>query len=188
MGYQLRSARFLAQDALRALLSEGCAAVDCTAGNGHDTCFLAELCGSTGHVYAFDIQEEALASAAALLKREGLADRVTLIHDGHQNILRHLSGPVDAVMFNLGWLPGGDKSVTTLWETTRTAVSDTLTLLKKGGVLTVCVYPGHREGNVERENLGELLSGLRPQEYNVLHSVFANAGPGAPECWIVQKQ
>ena len=97
MGYQLKSARFLAQDALRALLSEGCTAVDCTAGNGHDTCFLAGLCGSTGHVYAFDIQEDALASAAALLQREGLSDRVTLIHDGHQNILRHLSMPVDAV-------------------------------------------------------------------------------------------
>ena len=188
MGYQLRSARFLAQDALRALLREGCTAVDCTAGNGHDTRFLAELCGSTGHVYAFDIQEDALLSAAALLQSEGLSARVTLIRDGHQNILRHLSAPVDAVMFNLGWLPGGDKNVTTLWETTRAAVSDALTLLKQNGIMTVCVYPGHREGNVERENLGILLSSLRPQEYNVLHSVFANAGPGAPECWIVQKQ
>ena len=124
----------------------------------------------------------------AVEEHRELSDRVTLIHDGHQNVLRYLSDPVDAVMFNLGWLPGGDKSVTTLWETTRTAVSDAMTLLKKGGVMTVCVYPGHREGNVERENLGDLLSSLRPQEYNVLHSVFANAGPGAPECWIVQKQ
>ncbi len=188
MAFELRSARYLAQDALRALLHEGCTAVDCTAGNGHDTCFLAGLCGKTGHVYAFDIQEDALASAARLLEKEGMADRVTLIRDGHQNILDHILSPVDAVMFNLGWLPGGDKSVTTLWDTTRPAVLNGLTLLKKGGVMTVCVYPGHPEGNVERESLTDTLSGLRPQEYNVLRSVFANAGPGAPECWIIQKQ
>ncbi len=188
MAFELRSARFLAQDVLRAHLHEGCTAVDCTAGNGHDTCFLAQLCGEGGHVYAFDIQGSALLSAADLLQQNGLRYRVTLIRDGHEHILAHLSAPVDAVMFNLGWLPGGDKHITTLWDTTRTAVTDALTLLKRGGIMTVCVYPGHAEGNVERENLSTLLSALRPQEYNVLHGVFANAGPGAPECWVIQRQ
>ncbi len=188
MAFELRSARYLAQDALRAHLRGGCTAADCTAGNGHDTCFLARLCGEEGHVYAFDIQEEALASTDALLGREGLSDRVTLIHDGHEHIAEHVPAPLDAVMFNLGWLPGGDKSVTTRWETTRTAVLAGLSLLKKGGVETICVYPGHDEGNIERENLSALLSALSPREYNALRCVFPNAGPGAPECWIIQKQ
>ena len=188
MAYELKSARFLVQDALRRHLFEGSTAVDCTAGNGHDTCFLASLCGESGHVYAFDIQASALASAAALLEKEGLSRRVTLIRDGHEHLLSHVSGPVDAVMFNLGWLPGGDKSVTTLWDTTREAVSAGLSILRKGGLMTVCVYPGHGEGAVERDRLRETLSALRPQEYNALHCVFANAGPGAPECWIIQKQ
>ena len=34
--------------------------------------------------------------------------------------------PVRAIVFNLGWLPGGDHSVTTRWETTRTAVASAL--------------------------------------------------------------
>ncbi len=188
MGYILRSARYLAQDVLRKHLEEGCAAADCTAGNGHDTCFLAGLCGESGHVYAFDIQASAISSSAALLEKEGLSGRVTLIHDGHENILLHGLPPLDAVMFNLGWLPGGDKSITTAWETTRRGILDSLLLLKPGGLETICVYPGHPEGANERDRLRELLSAFSPREYNVLHSVFANAGPGAPECWIIQKQ
>ncbi len=188
MGYVLRSARYLAQDALRQHLSEGCAAADCTAGNGHDTCFLASLCGESGHVYAFDIQGSALAYTAALLEKEGLAGRVTLIRDGHEHIPDHGLPPLDAVMFNLGWLPGGDKSVTTRWETTKSGVLGALALLKRGGLLTVCVYPGHEEGALERDRLFALFSSLQPREYNALRCAFANAGPGAPECWIIQKQ
>ena len=188
MEFQLRSALFLAQDALRRHLKEGCITADCTAGNGHDTCFLAALCGDTGRVYAFDIQESAVASTAALLEKEGLAGRVVLIRDGHENILRHGLPPLDAVMFNLGWLPGGDKNVTTRRDTTLTGIMNALALLKSGGIATVCVYPGHEEGAAERDLLAERFALLRPQEYNALRCVFANAGPGAPECWIVQKQ
>ena len=96
--------------------------------------------------------------------------------------------PLDAVMFNLGWLPGGDKSITTHWETTRQAVDAALHLLRPEGLLTLCAYPGHPAGDEERACLTAYFASLRPQAFNVLHQKFLNAGPGAPECFLVQKQ
>ncbi len=188
MSYQLRSARFLAQECLRAHLKEGDRCVDATMGNGHDTLFLAGLVGDSGRVYAFDIQPQALEHTLEGLRKENMEQRVSLFLSGHQQMDRFVKEKVDAVMFNLGWLPGGDKGITTLWETTREAVWKGLSLLKPMGVMTICVYPGHAEGNRERESLPALLSALPTREFNVLHSVFANAAPDTPECWILQKQ
>ena len=53
--------------------------------------------------------------------------------------------------------------------------------------MTICVYPGHEEGRLEREMLSTLLAGLSNREYNVLRQTFLNAGEGAPECFVVQK-
>ena len=89
---------------------------------------------------------------------------------------------------DLGWLPGGDKHVTTHWETTRTAILAALNLLCEGGVCVICAYPGHAAGDEERERLTMCLAALRPQDFNVLHQRFINAGPGSPECFILQKQ
>ena len=186
-GFELRSARFLAADAVRGVLRPGDTAVDATAGNGHDTCFLAELVGPAGHVYAFDIQEQALKNTAERLTAAGTRDRVTLIHAGHERMRAEVGGPVNAVMFNLGWFPGGDKGITTRWETTSEALGQALDLLTPMGVCTVCAYPGHEAGDEERRRLKDLLAELPPQRYNVLHSAFLNAGPGAPECFVIQK-
>ena len=107
---------------------------------------------------------------------------------GHVYAFRHVSEPVQAVVFNLGWLPGGRHEVTTRWETTREAVLKALDLLRPMGVLVLCAYPGHAEGARELQELIGLFSGLSNREYNVLHQRFLNAGPGAPECFVIQKQ
>ena len=62
-----------------------------------------------------------------------------------------------------------------------------LSLLLPGGVLVICAYPGHAEGNRERQELSSFLSALSNRTWNVLHQRFLNAGPGAPECFVVQK-
>ena len=186
--YELKSARFIAADSLRRFLRCGDTAIDATMGNGHDTQLLCELVGDEGHVYAFDIQEQAVENTRNRLKEAGLLDRATLFCQGHEHMREYISGPVQAVVFNLGWLPGGDKRVTTHWETTQSAVSQALFLLDREGICVICVYPGHEAGDYERAKLTEYLSALRPQESNVLHHRFLNAGPGAPECFIIQKQ
>ncbi len=188
MAYELRSARYLAADCLRQVIQPGDTVIDATMGNGHDTAMLAELVGASGHVIAFDVQADAVAHTRAALEEAGLLDRCELHCMGHEHIGEVVQSPVRTATFNLGWLPGGNKTITTLWPTTRQAVEACLKLLVPGGVLTICSYPGHAAGNVERQALMTLLSSLRPQEFNVLHQHFLNAGAGAPECFVIQKQ
>ena len=187
MAYILRSARYIAAEALRQVVQPGDTVVDATLGNGHDTRMLAELVGEAGRVVGFDIQAEAVARTEASLREAGLLDRCELHAVGHQHLTEYVAGRIRAAVFNLGWLPGGDKSVTTRWETTQAAISSALALLEPGGICTVCAYPGHEAGDEERRQLMDWLAALRPQAFNVLHHRFLNAGPGAPECFIIQK-
>lgn len=188
MAYELRSARYLAAEVQAQIIEPGDHVVDATLGNGHDTCVLAGLVGESGHITGFDIQPDAVERTRERLQEAGLLDRCALHAVGHQHMADYVQTPVKCVVFNLGWLPGGDKSITTHWETTREAVSAALSLLVKGGVCTICAYPGHAAGDEERLALIDWLSALRPQEYNVLHQRFLNAGAGAPECFVIQKQ
>lgn len=186
--YILRSARWIASDVLTQVVREGDTVIDATLGNGHDTVFLATLVGKNGRVVGFDIQPDAVERTSARLQEEGLRDRCELHAVGHQHIAEYVQSPIRAAVFNLGWLPGGDKTVTTQWETTQTAIAAALRLLEKDGVCTICAYPGHEAGDRERAALMDWLSTLRPQEYNVLHHRFLNAGAGAPECFVIQRQ
>jgi len=186
--YELKSARFIAADCLRRFLLPGDTVVDATMGNGHDTLMLCELVGSTGCVHAFDVQAQAVENTRKRLEEAGVIERAQLHLTGHEHICEYVKEPAQAVMFNLGWLPGGNKEITTRWETTKIAVTNALKLLTIEGVCIICVYPGHEAGDYEREQLTQMLSALKPQDFNVLHHRFINAGPGAPECYILQKQ
>ena len=188
MGYELKSARYLAREVILQAVLPGDTAVDATMGNGHDTLMLCEAVGPAGHVYAFDVQAQALEETKKRLREQGVDGRAELIHSGHEHMAEYVKGPVKAVMFNLGWLPGGDHGVTTRWETTRRAVESALGLLAPTGVLVICAYPGHAEGEREKRELTAFLSGLSNRQYNVLHQRFLNAGAGAPECCVIQKQ
>ena len=130
-------------------LREGDTAVDFTMGNGHDTEFLSKTVGEAGHVYAFDVQQQALDSTAKHLAEVGCPQNTTLILDSHHNVKHYVKGPIRAGMFNLGYLPGSDKTVTTMRETTMPAIEAALELLDHGGILLVAVYPGHAEGDAE---------------------------------------
>lgn len=188
MAYVLKSARQLAAECHQSVLFPGGRAIDATMGNGHDTCALARLVGETGRVTAFDVQPAALQRTASLLREEGLLGRCELHCAGHEHVLDIVREHVHLAVFNLGWLPGGDKSLTTRWETTKTAIAGCMELLLPRGVITVCAYPGHGEGERELRELTLWLAGLPPQGFNILHQKFLNAGPGAPECFILQRQ
>jgi len=184
----LRSARFLAADYMQRALREGDIAVDATMGNGHDTERLARLVGPTGRVYAFDIQEQAVAATAKRLEQAGLSDRVTLIRASHADMRLYISGTPRLVSFNLGFLPGGDKRVTTMLQSTMPAVETAMDMLGEGGLLVLCCYPGHAEGARELAALTEYLSRVPPRRFNCLMHQFINAGEGAPVCFIAEKQ
>ena len=157
-------------------LGEGDVAVDFTMGNGHDTEFLSKTVGKNGHVFAFDIQEKALASTSENLEKAGCPNNYTLILDSHHNVKKYVDVPIKAGMFNLGYLPGsGKKEITTMRETTMPAVEAAISLLDKDGIILIAVYPGHEEGDAEGKMICEYLSTLKRYEYcatriNILNS------------------
>ena len=185
--YILRSARWLAADAIRRHLCPGDLAVDATMGNGRDTENLCRWVGKTGMVYAFDIQDQALAATRERLRTAELLERATLIRAGHERMAEYVEKPVQAVVFNLGWLPGGEHSITTRTGTTERAVDAALKLLRPGGLLSVCVYPGHEEGKRELAMLLSKCEGLDVRRFTVLYHHFLNAGEEAPRLILVQK-
>lgn len=141
-------------------LQPGDTAVDFTMGNGHDTEFLSKTVGETGKVYAFDVQEQAVASTRKNLAAAACPENYTLILDSHHNVKKYVEGPIKAGMFNLGYLPGSDKSITTMRETTMPAIEAALDLLDHDGVLLIAVYPGHAEGDAEGKMVLDYLSTL----------------------------
>ena len=153
----------LAHQAIAGVVKPGEVAIDATAGNGHDTCFLAKLVGKVGDVFALDCQAEAIQRTRRRLEENGLAN-VTLRQCDHAGIAKvipaELAGEVAAVMFNLGYLPGGDKSIITRTESSVTAIRNGLPLLRSGGVLTVMAYPGHEGGNEETSTVEEFVMSL----------------------------
>jgi len=185
--YVLRNARCLATDYMIRSIREGDTVIDATMGNGKDTLFLCGLVGETGHVYAFDVQSEAIERTKERVAEAGYAARATLLLAGHETMAEHVKGPVQAVMFNLGWLPGTEHIVTTKTDTTLKAVSAALELIAPGGVVTVCVYPGHEEGTRELEALKQYVSGLSVRTYNVLYHCFVNASSQTPQLFLIQK-
>lgn len=141
-------------------LREGDVAVDFTMGNGHDTEFLSKTVGASGHVYAFDIQQQAVDSTAKHLREAGCPENYTLIHDSHHKVAEYVKTPFKAGMFNLGWLPGGDKSITTLRATTMPAIEAAIALMDRDAILNIAVYPGHAEGDAEGKMICEYLEGI----------------------------
>ena len=141
-----------AHAAVAEILHDGDTAIDATAGNGHDTEFLSRCVGTNGIVYAFDIQRQALDNTAQRLDQSALRN-VVLLEASHANLRQVLPleyhGRVATVMFNLGYLPGGDKRLMTQPETSVRAIQEALLVLRSGGLLTVIAYPGHPGGATE---------------------------------------
>ena len=174
-------------------LSSGGFAVDATLGNGHDTLFLAQTVGEHGHVFGFDIQSKAVDTTNQRLQQHGLAPRATLYHASHADMLekipKSMQGKIQALMFNLGYLPGADKSLITQSASTLQALTASLVLLAKGGVITVMAYPGHTGGDQESETLAAWCADLAKQpEYQVNTLLSMHAHATAPRLFVIRNK
>ncbi|WP_456404942.1 class I SAM-dependent methyltransferase [Thiolapillus sp.] len=169
----------LAQHLLEKYLNPGDLAIDATAGNGHDTCFLAQQVGATGKVYAFDIQQQALNSTASALAAQGFSEWAHLIHRGHEHLLEELTpnsyGKIKAVMFNLGYLPHADKNIVTTTATTLQALDQASRLLSTDGALSVLAYRGHPGGAEEAIAVEQKMQSLAGAKKHL--SIFESSGP-----------
>lgn len=155
--------------------------IDATAGKGRDTLFLCGLVGPTGRVLALDIQPEAVAQTQALLAQNGVAARARVVQACHSR-LGSFADPesVDGIMFNFGWLPGGDHRVFSGPDTSLAAVQAGLDLLKSGGVMTLCLYYGRENGTEERDALLRFLPTLDNRRYTVIRGDFVNRTGDVP--------
>ena len=144
------------------MLQPGDRALDATAGNGHDTVFLARRVGPQGHVWACDTQPEALAATAERLREAGIGEAVTLIRTSHHRLLDVLPamalGRLKAIQFNLGYRPGGDRRHITGPATTVPALEAATRLLHPEGRISLLVYRGHPGGEDEYQAIIAWLS------------------------------
>ena len=160
---------------IRQKVSQGAFCIDATAGKGKDTALLAELAGVTGKVIAMDIQAEALASTKALLEKKSLSERVQLVLDSHANLHVYAEeASVDCIVFNLGYLPGGDHSIATHAESTIEALEQSLRLLKPLGMIAMAIYHGGDTGFAERDAVLDWLKGVDHKQYTVMVTDFYN--------------
>ena len=171
-----------AHSLLRAHIREGDCVMDGTAGNGHDTLLLAQCVGEAGRVFAFDIQAAAIEATRARLAEDGLLPRVTLIQDGHQHATQYIRPPLRAAVFNFGYLPHGDKNITTLSETSVAAVQAALDLL------IAVVYHGHEAGKAEKAALLDYFAALPARRFRVLRYGHVNRLNAAPFVVAVEKK
>ena len=183
----LPNAVFLAKEYVTRVLGPGGRAVDATAGNGHDTLFLARLVGEEGRVYAFDVQRAALDNTLARLQDAEADKQAELILAGHEEMANYVTGGVDVVMFNLGYLPGGDHGRITRPQTTLVAIKEGLNLLKPGGLMTLVVYWGHAGGLEEAQAVDEMVAELPQEEYAVARLSYLNRRQAPPYVIIIEK-
>lgn len=162
---------------LQEAVAPGDHVVDGTAGNGHDTLFLAELTGPAGKVYAFDIQEQAIRSTA---ERVAAFSHVELIHDSHSKIAEYVTEPIAAAVFNLGYLPKGDHAIVTKPDSTIRAIDQCLALLKDQGIVAIVIYSGHEGGSEERDAVMDFVRNLPQKEFDVLQYGFINQQHSPP--------
>ncbi|WP_066637541.1 tRNA (mnm(5)s(2)U34)-methyltransferase [Desulfolucanica intricata] len=178
----------IAQLFIREVLYDGSVAVDATVGNGGDTLFLAGAVGDSGLVYGFDIQEKAIEITSKKLSQCQLLKRVEFFNIGHENMLSFIKSPVDAIMFNLGYLPGGDHGIITRAETTVDALSQGLELLSPGGRLSIAVYTGHAGAQEEYTAVEKYVSNLENKMYNVIKLNFINRKSPPPFLILIEKE
>jgi|GEM_PF-7612 len=162
---------------------------DFTMGKGNDTLYIKRKCPSS-EIYAFDIQKDAVEITRKRLEFENCLDEnVHLIHDSHANFKKYIpkDKELDGAIFNLGYLPGGDKSVTTQTDSTLSCLNDALDILKVGGVIVVSVYPGHDEGTKEGEKIHDFAANLDKKQFDCLYHRLINI-PEAPFIIAFQKK
>ena len=177
---------------IRQQVKDGDICIDATAGNGRDTEVLCELVGESGKVYAFDIQEVALENTRSRLEKAGLLGPVRLVLAGHEQMLQRVDksecGEVSCVVFNFGYLPGGDYRIATKPATSILAIEMALNLVRKGGLVSLCIYSGGDTGFEEREEILAWLKALDSKRYIVIVNEFYNRDNHPPLPVLIVKR
>jgi len=156
--------------------------IDATMGNGFDTLFLSRICKK---VYAFDIQEKAIFETGNKLKEQQISN-VELILDTHEHINKYVDN-YKVIIFNLGYLPNGNKSITTRTESTINALTSTLPKMPIDGFIQIVVYTGHDEGKNESNAITSFLNDLDSKVYKVIQIQLPYQDNHPPHLFMIHK-
>ena len=168
-------------------LLAGDVVIDATVGNGNDALALLEIVGRTGFLYGFDIQREALENTQRKLKESGYQN-FKLIGASHSEMAQHVDRPVNGVLFNLGYLPTGDKTCTTLWKTTQSAITQGMDLIEPNGFVGVMTYPGHEKGREEDLDIENYFSQINQKQFQIAQMAFINQKKNPPKLYWLTKR
>lgn len=159
---------------LASRLQPGMTVVDATVGNGNDSVFIKTRIGQTGLLLGFDLDQRAIDVTFNRLTEKGFTEGVSLYVESHDRMKLHITEPIDAVVFNLGYLPGLSKDYITQTNSTMEALTQALELLKIGGFIVMVVYSGHPEGAEESRHLMPFISELDQKKYQVFQLLYPN--------------
>ena len=190
----IRQTTELAMHIVRAYVGPRSVVVDATCGNGKDTLALAEM--NPAKLYAFDVQEDAVRKTIRLLEENGckgsLADgRIIVQQLSHENLREYFDGKEDSfnvAVFNLGYLPGGDKHITTKAGTTLAAVQGAMHMLPPDGLVCITMYSGHPEGKAEKDALLEFAEGLDSVKWHAAYISMPNQKNDPPEILLITRK
>ncbi|MBQ7141118.1 MAG: TIGR01212 family radical SAM protein [Bacilli bacterium] len=152
--------------------------VDATVGNGKDTLFLSNIV-KTGKIFGFDIQKEAIENTKKLLDENNITN-YELFNISHEYIFDKLykfENKISLILFNLGYLPNGDKNITTNYKSTIKAIDNSLKLLNNKGIIIIVIYPGHDAGLKESIKIKEYLDSLDGYTINEYHNTDNEIAP-----------
>lgn len=178
----------LVHEKLRATLAHSSNAIDATAGNGHDAVFISQLLGNNGHLHLIDCQQSALDATRARLAQQKASPHTHYHLGNHALVLeelgRTLTGQIATCVFNLGYLPGGDKTITTTEPNTLRALVAADALLAPGGTLSIVCYPGHPEGSLEAAAVSTW-AGSEESSGRYQIEVYQNSGTLRPSPYLL---
>lgn len=179
-----------AHNIIQQFLAVGDYAIDATIGNGHDTLFLNKQIGKAGKVFGFDIQQQALDSTQSKLESEHISNNTLLFHISHSKMEQYIPtqfhGKIKVIMFNLGYLPGSDKSIITHTDSTLLALNQSLSLLAPSGMIAITAYPGHQGGAEETGQIKQWCNRLSTEQYTV-QIIYSSDNKTAPVLFIIHK-
>lgn len=181
----------LAKQYWQQLLKEGDLVIDATCGNGHDTLFLKQLIGPDGIIWGIDIQKQAIENTHIRLKNffgDDELKNVHFVHSSHDCFPKNiLINTISLIVYNLGYLPGGDKSITTIIDSTIASLEKSLLLLKLYGAVTITLYPGHEEGFKEQQAVLDWAKCLSKEQWTVCHTSWLNR-PYSPSLLLIYRR
>lgn len=161
----------IAHSILKEHIKKNSICLDCTAGNGHDTLFLAQ---HAKKVYAIDIQEQAIESTRSKLSQASL--EATLILGSHDQLITYFNQGMtfDIIVYNLGYLPHSNHLVVTRADTTVSSLRQAIQYLAMEGIIVLTLYIGHDGGLDEANAVEAYINTLDKHDFTVQKISFPN--------------